>query len=150
MVDVDKLCTHIGLISKGILVRIGRIHLLRENVNFPLSLRVIIRQMPSLKVDEIINFICERIPACQLTDRDAALLKFQIAKDHIDWKKLFECLTKVKQSYSIEGFTVGDATLDDIFIKNDPEESLSSDSNLLLSTPLDHPWTSHSPKGSIS
>ena len=139
MVDADKLCTHIGLIGKGILVRIGRIHLLRESVNFPYSLHVIIRQMPSFKVEEIINFICERIPECQHTDRDAALLKFQIAKDIMDWNKLFECLTKVEQSYSIEGFTVGDATLDDIFIKNDPVESRSSDSNL-PSTPFENPW----------
>ena len=145
MVEADTLCTHIGLISNGILVRIGRIHLLRESVNFPLSLHVTIRQMPSFKVDEIINFICEFIPACQLTDRDAALLKFQIAKDLMNWKKLFECLQKVEQSYSIEGFTVGDATLDDIFIKNDPEGSLSLDSMV-----VEHPWTIHSPKGSIT
>ena len=149
MVEADKLCTHIGLISKGILVRIGRIHHLRENVNFPLSLHIIIHQMPSFKVKKIINFICQRITACQLTDRDVALLKFQIAKDHMDWKKLFQCLTKVKQSYSIEGFTVGDATLDDIFIKNDPEEPPAPETNL-PSMPLDHPWTTHSPKNSLS
>jgi len=111
------LCTCIGILRQGRLSRIGTVERLRDVIGRPYSMNVLVRDMPAIKLESLVQFVEGTFAGCVLTARHTAHLSFQIPYKEMKWPKLFRSIKQITLAFSIDGFLIGSATLGEIFVR---------------------------------
>ena len=117
MVEAEMLCTCIGILRLGRLTRIGSMERLRDTTQRSYSLKLLVRERQPIKMDALVNFVEGTFKGCVLNDRHTNILSFQIPHEEMEWPKFFRCLKQVDLAYSIRGFHIGSATLEELFVR---------------------------------
>ncbi|ESN90020.1 hypothetical protein HELRODRAFT_194721 [Helobdella robusta] len=121
MEECEALCTRIAIMVNGRFKCLGSGQHLKSK--FGGGYTVVIKLKPNKKQEVLeyytrclMLFIDKVFPENILKDRHESLLHYQIDKPNLTWARVFEVLEKAREPFQIEDYSVGQTTLEQLFI----------------------------------
>ena len=143
MSECEALCTRIGIMKEGHLQCIGSPQHLKSKYGKGYVMKFYLS--PSQETEELLDEIKRRLPGARLTNSHQSLLEFHLEEGF----KLSETLAqmlRIRSDYEhlVKEFSIGQTTLDDVFLKIVAEDSPDSSSSAPHSDDVEmSPLTAH-------
>ena len=115
MKEADALCTRVGILQAGLLTCVGSTRRLTEQLMRPYCLKIEVTKMPPTILERLIRFVVEKFVTCDLVGVDETHVSFELVIHAANWALVFKCIKDLKSSYPITGFSLGVATLEQVF-----------------------------------
>ena len=115
MKEADALCTRIGILQRGLLTCVGSTRRLKSQLVRPYFLKIQLPKMPPRKLENIIRFVVDRFEWCDLVGADETHVSFEMIIHAANWASVFRGIKELNSLYSINGFSLGVATLEQVF-----------------------------------
>ena len=68
------------------------------------------------KLKPLKKFIEEQFPQCVLKDEHPGYVQYQVENSDLKWSDLFRQMEIAKEQFSLEAYSVGQATLEQVFL----------------------------------
>ena len=68
------------------------------------------------RIEKLKTFVSRKFPESVLKDHHENLLNYQVKTRSFKWSEIFRMMEKAKETYQIEDYSVGQTTLEQLFI----------------------------------
>ena len=124
MEECAAICTRLGILVNGRFLCLGSLQYLRDKFSegytliIKLQRSAVIEEPEELqtRIDRLKTFICQTFPQSDLKDQHENLLNYQVKTRNFKWSNIFRIMEKAKVTYQIEDYSVGQTTLEQLFI----------------------------------
>ncbi|KAK4876909.1 hypothetical protein RN001_009415 [Aquatica leii] len=115
MEECEALCTRIAIMVNGMFVCMGSPQHLKTRFSDGYTLMIKLKKGTSTV--EIEDYIEEHLPTAELREKHQEMLTYYIIQDdNLKWSTLFGVMQKAKLNQNIEDYSVGQSTLEQVFL----------------------------------
>jgi len=121
MEECESICTRMGILVNGRFLCLGSLQHLRNKFSDGYTLTIKLKRSPDTEnpeeqTEKLKTFISQTFPESVLKDHHENRLYYQVETPTFKWSEIFGIMEKAKLTYDIEDYSVGQTTLEQIFI----------------------------------
>lgn len=121
MEECEALCTRIAIMVNGTFQCLGSTQRLKNKFAQGFQLTIKIRKIEDhalleREVAAIDNFIQSTFPGAELKEKYQELLSYQLVNNSMPWSRMFGIMEKSKQQLHIEDYSLGQCSLEQVFL----------------------------------
>src|SRR5688572_13979731 len=122
--ECEAICTRMGILVNGRFLCLGSLQHLRDKFSDGYTLIIKLQRSADTetreelqeRIEKLKTFISQKFPQSFLKDHHENLLDYQVKTRNFKWSKIFRIMEKAKVKYQIEDYSVGQTTLEQLFI----------------------------------
>jgi len=124
MEECEAICTRMGILVNGRFLCLGSLQHLRDRFSDGYTLTIKLKRSADTetpeqqqeRIEKLKTFISQTFPQSVLKDQHENLINYEIKTRVIKWSEMFGVMERAKVEYEIEDYSVGQATLEQLFI----------------------------------
>jgi len=124
MEECEAICTRMGILVSGRFLCLGSLQHLRDKFSDGYTLTIKLKRSPDTekpeqqqeRIEKLKTFISDKFPNSVLKDHHENLLNYEVKTRVIKWSEMFGVMERAKVTYEIEDYSVGQTTLEQLFI----------------------------------
>ena len=124
MEECEAICTRIGILVNGCFLCLGSLQHLRDKFSDGYTLTIKLQRSSDTdkpeelqkRIEKLKTFISQTFPESVLKDQHENLLNYEVKTRVVKWFRIFGIMEKAKVTYQIEDYSVGQTTLEQLFI----------------------------------
>jgi len=126
MTDCEAICTRMGILVNGHLLCLGSLQHLRNKFSHGYTITVKLQNSSDTETSEELQertnkmqtFISDTFPESVIKDHHHKdLICYQVKTRVLKWSEIFGIMERAKETYQIDYYTVGQITLEQIFVE---------------------------------
>src|SRR6218665_1053739 len=125
MEECEAICTRMGILVNGRFLCLGSLQHLRNRFSDGYTLTIKLKrsadndtpEQQQERIEKLKTFISQTFTESVLKAHHENLLYYQVKTRIFKWSELFGIMEKAKVTYQIEDYTVGQTTLEQLFIE---------------------------------
>src|SRR6218665_362810 len=125
MEECEAICTRMGILANIRFLCLGSLQHLRDRLSDGYTLIIKLKRSADAEklkeleehIQKLKTFISQTFSNSVLKDQHENILYFQIETPIIKWSQISGIMEKAKLTYQIEDYTVGQTTLEQIFVR---------------------------------
>src|SRR5688572_27852248 len=124
MEECEAICTRMGILVNGRFLCLGSLQHLRDKFGVGYTLSIKLQRSEATetpeelqeRIEKLKTFISHAFPESVLKDQHENLLSYQDKTRIFKWSEIFSMMEKSRETYQIEDYSVGQKTLEQLFI----------------------------------
>ena len=124
MEECEAICTRMGILVNGRFLCLGSLQHLKDKFSDGYTLIIKLQRSADTekpeelqeRIEKLKAFISQTFPKSVLKDHHENLLNYQVKMRVIKWSQIFGVMERAKVTYQIEDYSVGQTTLEQLFI----------------------------------
>jgi ATP-binding cassette subfamily A (ABC1) protein 3 len=121
MEECEALCTRLAIMVNGNFQCLGSTQRLKNKFATGYALTIKVKKVADhvnldQEITAIDNFIQRNFPGAQLKEKYQELLSYQLTNNSIPWSRMFGILEKSKKELNIEDYSLGQCSLEQVFL----------------------------------